>query len=340
MGSTRGRIGFRVRGADAFATPGGFWRVSGRFLRAWGLIVLGGGLGTLPDAWLGDTRLQADETATADSVQWLEALEYSRPDGTSLQLNLARPAKLNAPAPAVLCIHGGGFRAGKRDRWNTTCKQLAERGYVAATVTYRLAPAHPYPAAVHDVKAAVRWLRAHAGQHGIDPERIGVLGDSAGGHLAQYLGVTGDVPTLEGNGGSAGHSSRVTCVVNYYGPSDLTRSYGRSVDAGEVLPLWLGGDAYQQRHRHILASPLYWVSPTSAPTLLIHGTRDPYVHFEQAVWIYERMQTADVAVELLTLENAGHGFQGEDAQRAEQATFEFLDRNLKSKAAAAQPSQN
>jgi dipeptidyl aminopeptidase/acylaminoacyl peptidase len=82
------------------------------------------------------------------------------------------------------------------------------------------------------------------------------------------------------------------------------------------------------------------VSPTSAPTLLIHGTRDPYVHFEQAVWIYERMQAADVAVELLTLENAGHGFQGEDAQRAEQAMFEFLDRNLKPKAAAAQPSQN
>jgi acetyl esterase/lipase len=94
----------------------------GRFLQAWGLIVLGGGLGMQPDAWLGDTRLQADETATADSVQWQEALEYSRPDGTSLQLNLARPAKLNAPAPAVLCIHGGGFRAGKRDRWNTTCK--------------------------------------------------------------------------------------------------------------------------------------------------------------------------------------------------------------------------
>ena len=96
----------------------------------------------------------------AGDVIFEEGIDYSNPDGQHLQLNLARPSERGAPRPAVLCIHGGGFRAGKRDRWNQLCRQLAERGYVAATVTYRLAPKYQFPAAVHDVKAAVRWLRA------------------------------------------------------------------------------------------------------------------------------------------------------------------------------------
>jgi acetyl esterase/lipase len=267
--------------------------------------------------------------ARGDEVAFETGIEYANPDGQHLQLNLARPAGQGAPRPAVLCIHGGGFRAGNRERWDDLCKRLAARGYVAATVTYRLAPAYQFPAAVHDVKAAVRWLRAHAGELHIRPDRIGVVGDSAGGHLAQFLGVTGDEPQFEGDEGNGDLSSRVSCVVNYYGPSDLTRSYGRSVDAAEVLPLWLGGDVTQERHRHILASPLYWVTPDAAPTLLLHGTEDPYVNHEQAVWIRDRLEAAEVEVELLTLEGAGHGFKGADAERAEAAMFEFFDRHLK-----------
>lgn len=267
--------------------------------------------------------------AKAAEILFEQGIEYSSPDGQRLQLNLARPKEIQGRAPAVLCIHGGGFRGGKRERWDKLCQQLAERGYVAVTVTYRLAPKYQFPAAVHDVKAAVRWLRASADKYQLDPARIGVVGDSAGGHLVQFLGVTGDVPQFEGDGGSAGQSSKVTCVVNYYGPSDLTKSYGKSVDAAEVLPLWLGGDAVKERHRHILASPLYWVTPSAAPTLLIHGTKDPYVNFEQAQWIHERLQAADVEVDLLTLEGAGHGFKGADAEKAEQAMLAFFDKHLK-----------
>jgi acetyl esterase/lipase len=265
----------------------------------------------------------------AADIVFEQGIEYSNPDDQHLQLNLARPKEASGKLPAVLCIHGGGFRAGKRERWDQLCQQLAERGYVAATVTYRLAPKYQYPAAVHDVKAAVRWLRANADKYKIDPERIGVVGDSAGGHLAQYLGVTGDVPLLEGDGGNAGQSSRVTCVVNYYGPSDLTKSYGKSVDAAEVLPLWLGGDATKEHRKHIVASPLYWVTPAAAPTLLIHGTEDPYVNYEQAGWIHDKLQAAEVEVELLTLRGAGHGFKGEDATKAEKAMLDFFDRHLK-----------
>ena len=267
--------------------------------------------------------------AQAAEIVFEQGIEYSSPDNQHLQVNLARPKEASGKLPAVLCIHGGGFRAGKRERWDNLCKQLAERGYVAATATYRLAPKYQFPAAVHDVKAAVRWLRANADKYHIDPERIGVVGDSAGGHLAQYLGVTGDVPSLEGDGGNPGQSSRVTCVVNYYGPSDLTKSYGKSVDAAEVLPLWLGGDATKEHRKHIVASPLYWVTPSAAPTLLLHGTEDPYVNYEQAGWIYDKLKAADVEVELLTLQGAGHGFKGEDAEKAEKAMLDFFDRHLK-----------
>src|SRR5437588_145823 len=154
----------------------------------------------------------------AAEIVFEQDLEYANPDNQYLQVNLARPKSGETKRPAVVCIHGGGFRAGDRKRWDGACKKLAERGYVAMTVTYRLAPKYQFPAAVNDVKAAVRWLRANAEKYQVDPDRIAALGDSAGGHLAQFLGVTGDVAQFEGDGGNGGQSSRVACVVNYYGP--------------------------------------------------------------------------------------------------------------------------
>src|SRR5207237_1326310 len=144
-------------------------------------------------------------------------------------------------------------------------------------------------------------------------------------------GVTAGVPECEGDGGNPGQSSRVACVVNVYGPSDFTKSYGKSVDAAEVLPLFLGGNLETAWHQHIVASPLYWVTPNAAPTLCIHGTDDKYVAHEQAVWLVEKLKAADVEVELLTLAGAGHGFKGEDAARAEQALIAFFDKQLKEK---------
>jgi len=255
-------------------------------------------------------------------------IEYSNPDDQHLMVNMARP-RGKGPFPAVLCIHGGGFRAGTRKGYDGLIKRLAERGYVAATVEYRLAPKYQFPAAVYDVKAAVRWLRANARKYRIDPDRIGVTGGSAGGHLAQFLGVTIDAKEFEGDGGNPKQSSRVSCVVNFYGPSDFTKSYGKSVDAAEVLPLWLGGNLETALHKHQLSSPLNWVTPRSAPTLCIHGTKDNYVAFEQAVWLVDRLKAAGVEAELMTIEGAGHGFAGADAQRADEAMFAFFDKHLK-----------
>jgi len=273
----------------------------------------------------------AAEPVIPDGVVFERDVEYSNPDSQHLQLNLARPAADAGRRPAVLCIHGGGFRAGSRESYNPLCLKLAQNGFVAVTVTYRLAPRYQFPAQIHDVKAAVRWLRANAEKYGIDPARIGATGGSAGGHLAQFLGVTAGVKEFEGEGGNPDQSSNVSCVVNQYGPSDFTKSYGKSVDAAEVLPLFLGGDLETARQRHVQASPLNWVTPQAAPTLILHGTKDNYVAYEQSVWLRDRLQSCGVEVELVTFEGSGHGFKGVDAERAEQATLAFFEKHLKNK---------
>jgi acetyl esterase/lipase len=284
-------------------------------------------------AWAGAAPAQKDppKLAVPDDVDFERGIEYANPDNQHLQLNLARPKKGDGPFPAVLCIHGGGFRAGNRESYDKLCLTLAQHGYVAMTVTYRLAPKYPFPAAIHDVKAAVRWARANAKKYNLDPERLGVTGGSAGGHLAQFLGVTANVPEFEGDGGNAGVSSKVACVVNFYGPSDFTKSYGKSVDAAEVLPLFLGGDLEKARRQHIRASPLNWVTPDAAPTLCVHGTKDTYVAYEQATWMVDRLKSCGVEAELLTLEGAGHGFKGKDAEAAQQALLDFFDKHLQKK---------
>lgn len=291
-----------------------------------------GAVTCLPLNWgLVNTAAAAgSKLAVPATVAFERDIPYSSPGGERLELDMARPKNAKGLSPAIVCIHGGGFRAGNRQHHYALCVQLAERGYVAVTVTYRLAPKHQFPAAVNDVKAAVRWLRANAAKYGIDPNRIGATGDSAGGHLALFLGLTGDVASFDAaEGGNSDHSSRVYCVVDVYGPSDFTKSYDKSVDAAEVLPLFLGGDLKTAWHRHILASPLYWVTPHAAPTLAIHGTKDLYVAHEQAVWLIDRLKAADVEAELLTLEGAGHGFQGDDAKRAQAAMFAFFEKHLK-----------
>ncbi len=261
-----------------------------------------------------------------ENLQYEAGVAYASADPQQV-MDIVRPRD-GQRHPAVLCIHGGGFRAGSRKGYLSLCVRLAGHGYVAATADYRLAPGAQFPAAVNDVKAAVRYLRANAARLGIDPERIGAMGGSAGGHLALFLGVTGGVARFEGDGPNRDQSSRVSCVVDYYGPSDLTKSYGRSVDAAEVLPLFLGGDLNHARQRHIEASPLNWVTPDAAPTLAIQGTRDRYVNYEQSVWIIDRLLAAGVEAELDTIDGADHGFKGADAERAERSMLAFFDRHL------------
>ena len=278
------------------------------------------------------SSIQAAELVVPSNVTFTRDIEFANPDNQHLQVDLAQPKDGQGPFPAVVCIHGGGFRAGKREGYDKLLLTLAQHGYVAITVTYRLAPAYQFPAAVHDCKAAVRWLRANSAKYHVDPTRIGAMGGSAGGHLAQFLGVTAGVPQFEGEG-NLDQSSAVSCVVNFYGPSDFTKSYDKSVDAKEVLPLFLGGDLSTKRNEHIIASPLYWVTPNAAPTLYLHGTADEYVAYEQATWIVDKLKAATVEAELVGFEGAGHGLKGVPPDKTEGLMLAFFDKHLKPAAA-------
>lgn len=280
---------------------------------------------------MGQQTAQPSRPAIPDDVSAEFDVVYSRV-GQQSGMDILRP-KTAGPHPAIVAIHGGGFRRGSRNSYLPLCIKAAQRGYVCATVSYRLAPGHQFPAAVEDVKAAVRFLRANAAKYSIDPLSIGATGGSAGGHLALMLGLTGPMKIFEGSGPNLDQSSEVQAVVNYYGPVDFTQSYAKSVDAAQVLPLFLGGDLEHNRKMHIAASPLYYVTPQAAPTLTIHGTKDTYVAYEHGVWITFKLLAAEVEAELETIEGAGHGFKGAEVDRAEARMFQFFDKHLKPGAA-------
>lgn len=267
--------------------------------------------------------------ARGDDVRFQAGIVFAEPAGETLKLNLARPATDNGPAPAVICIHGGGFTGGRREDYDELCRKFARRGYVAITIDYRLAPKHRWPAHIHDCKAAIRWLRAHAAEYGVNPNRIGAMGSSAGGHLAQFLAVTNDVREFDGDTAPNAPSSKINCVAAWAQASDFTREYGVWKGAAEAFRGFLGVDlSAATRKQHVRASPLFWVTPNAAPTLLIHGTGDTEVLFAQSAWIYERLVSAEVEAHLVPIAGGGHGLTGAHLEQAERATFDFFDRQF------------
>ena len=283
--------------------------------------------------WLAASAVTFGQPAQApkvpDSLLAEREFVYSSVGGRQT-LDIIRPRDASpGPRPTVLLVHGGGFHAGAKESFIPLAIKLAEHGYVAATADYRWSPRNQFPAALHDLKAAIRFLRANAAKYQIDPAHISALGESAGGHLVLMLGLTAGVAEFEGSGPNQDQSSAVQCVVDLYGPTDFTQSYSKSVNAAEVLPQFLGGDLSHDRPAHIRSSPLNWVTPQAAPVLAIHGTADDYVAYELSVWIVERLLASGVAAELETITGAGHGFKGADAQRAEARAFSWFDKYLR-----------
>ena len=211
-------------------------------------------------------------------------------------------------APAVLYLHGGGWRSGDRSYgmypWHAPI--LAANGFVVASASYRFSDVAPFPAQLHDVKAAVRWLRANATSYGIDSDRIGVWGDSAGGHLAGLLATTADRADLEGDCGSPGWSSRVQSAVARCAPTDFRTFLPEDPWAAAVLNSLFGGPPATTAQLRKLASPLLHVSPESAPFLIVHGSRDETVPVEQARTMAEELRAHKVDVILHEIEGVFH----------------------------------
>jgi len=233
----------------------------------------------------------------------------------------------------VLYVHGGAWTRGSKDPGLAVndVRMLKERGYLVASVDYRLAPQCKFPAQIEDVKCAVRFLRANAAVYGIDGGRIGAMGGSAGGHLVSLLGLSGD-QDFNSSGGSAGQSARVQAVVDMYGPSDISVVPG-GVDRGLLMQVF--GAAERSAAVVKLASPVSYVSADDPPFLIIHGEKDPLVPVGQSELLYAALKAAGVPVELLRVRNAGHGLVPSGGlvtpSRIEimKKMGDFLDSNLK-----------
>ncbi len=253
----------------------------------------------------------------------IPALKYGEvPDVPSWQaplyLDMLCPSPLpTTSAPAIIYLHGGGWLAGERSigMYPWLNPLLAAHGFVTVSVSYRLSGQAAFPAQIHDVKASVRWLRANAGQYHIDPKRIGVWGDSAGGHLAALLGLTADVPVLEGNCGSLGYSSRVHAVVTRSAPYNFLSTGGLMInDAPSPVTQLFGGTVTEREDLMRLASPIFHISPSAPPFQIVHGTLDETVPFEQAEQFVTALKAADNEVDFLSIPDVYHNLRPDELQ--------------------------
>lgn len=268
----------------------------------------------------------------AARVAW--DVTYRAVDGLSLKMDIYYPQTGDPPYPTVVYVHGGGWTGGNKraGAGMLDVPTLLERGYVVASVDYRLAPNWKFPAQIQDVACAVRYLRVHAGDLGIDPAHIGAYGGSAGGHLVALLGTADD--DAFGDDCPWEVSSRVQAVVDMFGPADfsLFEFNHNASKAAQVFGAQGADDPILLR-----ASPVTWVSPDDPPFLILHGDRDPVVPLEQSLSLYEHLLAAGVPVELVVVTNAGHGFKPIDRpiypSRSEISDLiaSFFDRYLKTR---------
>lgn len=255
-------------------------------------------------------------------------IEYGKGGDHGLQLDLYSPKERSRPVPVVLFIHGGAWKSGYRQIYHYYCTKFAEHGYVAATASYRLVSEAPFPAAVQDVKCAVRWLRANAEKLGIDPNKIGVAGGSAGGHLAMMIGYSSDVTELDGKGGHPDISSRVQAVVDLYGPTDLTDDSAKSNGA---VVRFLGGKTFDEAPDvYRLASPITHVTKDDPPTLILHGSIDSTVSIHQAEILAEKLKNTGAVCEFDRVEGWPHtmDLDANVNRHCIGKMFEFLDEHL------------
>jgi acetyl esterase/lipase len=298
-----------------------------------------------------------ESTMTAGKV--LRGIPFAHPEGAAeLLLDLYLPAAAPQSAtqhsrawPAVVHYHGGGWRVGGRSSLGPTVdslglspiEQLVEAGFVVASADYRLSSVATFPAQLLDAKAAVRWLRTHAADYKVDPERIYAWGDSAGGHLASLVGLTGGAGEYRGHpddlGDVGGVSDTVAAVAAWYPPTDLLRmgeqrlpdAVANADDPGSREALLLGARPAEAPERAAAASPATYAGNHAPPFFLAHGTADRFVPPAQSTTLAAALEAAGADIELLLIDGADHMWQlpGQNpaaAAKATDATIDFFRR--------------
>ncbi|RKS09274.1 acetyl esterase/lipase [Nocardiopsis sp. Huas11] len=249
---------------------------------------------------------------SADPVRSDTGLVYARRATGDLLLDLHRPSAADRPVPVVLWLHGGGWFTGDRTLAPDLAHHVRATGFAYASIEYRLSGQALFPAQLHDVRAAIRFLRARAGQYGLDPGAVGAWGASAGGHLAALVGLTGHLADLPGEEETGGDPS-VRAVAESYGPVDLAAVAAEAARAGRdpassPEARLLGGPPSERAELARYANPLTWVSPAAPPFQISHGTGDDLVSHTQSERLHEALAAVGVPSDLYLLDGYRHGF--------------------------------
>lgn len=293
-----------------------------------GLMLAALTVGLLPGSGWSRAVAAGSESALESAVVTEQAITYREVDGETLLLDACLPSDVSEPLAAVVLVHGGGWTGGQRDapQWASLCDDLAGQGYAAFTVDYRLAPDYPFPAAFEDVRAAVEWLGEpeQVDRFGIDPDRLGILGGSAGGNLAGLVGTAGDGDLADG--------ARVRAVVSLSGPMILTEDVIGSATSRQIETAltFLDCDIIDDCPAAEAASPISAVDSTDPPFLLIHAEDAPVVPVDQSVVMGEALDSADVPNEVVVVPGTAHAARLLDDDRLSDTVFTFLDDNLAS----------
>jgi acetyl esterase/lipase len=271
-------------------------------------------------------------------VRVLPDVIYARTAARPLVLDLYLHENAGQPQPLIVFVHGGAFRAGSKKDCAEALK-LISSGFAIASIGYRLSQEALFPAQIRDIKAAVRWLRAHAGEHNLDPNRFGAMGPSAGGHLVAMLGLSARVREWDDAGdhiesADSSISSAVQAVVDWFGPTDFLRMNdqpgGMDHDAPDSPESQLIGAPIQQNPQLVArANPITYATPAAPPFLICHGDHDPLVLYTQSVMLHQALQKAGSQATLVLVPGAGHGFQGKQYRDMVEKAREFFNRHLR-----------
>ncbi|MCP5557613.1 MAG: alpha/beta hydrolase fold domain-containing protein [Verrucomicrobiaceae bacterium] len=250
------------------------------------------------------------------------------------KLDLYLPSGDHGPLPLLIWVHGGGWQNGSKDGAPPLRAGYLEKGYAVASINYRLSSHAVFPAQIEDCKAAIRWLRAHAEQYGLDPKRFGVWGSSAGGHLVALIGTSGGVKEFD-VGANLDQSSSVQAVCDYYGPTDFkvfvsTPGYERHAAADSPEAKLLGGAVLQNKDKAARVNSITYVTPDDPPFLIVHGDKDGTVPINQSQLLFEALTKAKVSAHFHTIHGVGHGGPGFAGSDINDMVAKFFEVHLKS----------